>query len=86
MLSDCENVQTNFVSFLGDFDDGPDTLSFARRVAGNWISGDVADGEDSELHCGGLSVARCLTNACFAAGIPNRLREATSIVGDHDEN
>jgi len=44
-----------FVGALGDLDDVADALGLALRVAGEGIGGDVADGEDSELHVALLS-------------------------------
>lgn len=68
VLSDCENVQANFVGLLGDLYDRLDAFSLTRGVTGDWISGDVADGEDSELHCYSLSL-NSLPNKRLCCGL-----------------
>ncbi len=50
VLADREHVEPDLVGAAGDLGDRLDPLGLARRVAGDRVPRDVADGEDSELH------------------------------------
>ena len=50
VLADREHIELDLVSAAGDLDDRLDSLGLARRVAGDRVPRDIADGEDSELH------------------------------------
>jgi hypothetical protein len=50
VLSEGEHVEADLVGATCDPDDVPDPLGLALRVTRHRVRGDVADGEDAELH------------------------------------
>ena len=50
VLAGGEDVEAGLVGVLGDREDGADALGVVRGAAGRGVGGDVADGEDPELH------------------------------------